>query len=185
MSERKIREWALPRIRNFRTYIDIGAHKGDTSFGFSKTFKKVIAFEPNPETYSILSANTSVESYNIALGSFTGKTQLIVPFKGKPQWGSTSPLRNSQWTSELSISYDVEIKKLDDYHYVDVDFIKIDVEQAEMDVILGAIETINNNKPVIMFENKRHENQCIIEFLSNIGYSIDWHKSDTIAYFEE
>ena len=51
MSVRKIKEWAWPFIKNFRTYIDIGALDGDTSAPFVKDFKKVIAFEPSPLTF--------------------------------------------------------------------------------------------------------------------------------------
>ena len=40
MSVRKIKEWAWPWIKSFRTYIDIGAFDGDTSAPFVKDFKK-------------------------------------------------------------------------------------------------------------------------------------------------
>jgi FkbM family methyltransferase len=183
MSERKIRDWAWPYIRNFRTYIDIGANDGDTSVNFINDFKKVIAFEPNPTTFDILSTNKLIESYNLALGSCNGKINLVVPFENKPQWGSTSTLRNANWSS--GISYEVEIRTLDSFQFKEIDFIKVDVEQAELDVILGSKETIKQNLPVIMFENKRNEADDVIDILKEIGYTIDKHKSDTIAYIKE
>jgi FkbM family methyltransferase len=183
MSTRKIEEWALPVLTKFRTYIDIGANDGDTAIPFLDKFQKIIAFEPNPHTFNQLSQNKKIESHNVALGSFSGKTQLVLPFENKPVWGSTSSLRYTQW--ENTVSYEVEMKKLDEYNFTEIDFIKIDVEQAEMAVILGSIETIKNQKPVIMFENKRNENQCVIDFLSELGYSIKKYKSDTIAYYKD
>jgi len=48
----------------------------------------------------------------------------------------------------------VELKKLDDYELTDVDFIKIDVEGYENQVVLGAKETLLRNKPIIIVEQK-------------------------------
>jgi hypothetical protein len=124
-----------------------------------------------------------IESYNIALGSTDGKTNLIVPKNGEDGWGSTSILRNKSWI-DGSI-YEVEMKTLDSFNFSEIDFIKIDVEQAEMDVISGSVETIKKNLPVIMFENKRHENDNVINFLKEIGYEIEWYKSDTVAYYRK
>lgn len=182
MSVRKIKEWAWPYIKNFRTYIDVGANDGDTSHPFINDFKKIIAFEPNPYTYKLLSENQIIESYNVALGSSNGYINLIVPSNNKPQWGSTSILRNSKWVN--GIKYDVEIRTLDSFNFFDIDFIKIDVEQAELDVIRGSINTIKSNWPVIMFENKRNEADEVIDILKDLGYIINKHKSDTIAYKE-
>ena len=48
----------------------------------------------------------------------------------------------------------VELKKLDDVIPTDVtiDFIKIDVEGAELGVLKGAKNVLLKNKPIIIFE---------------------------------
>jgi len=51
------------------------------------------------------------------------------------------------------------IKKLDDYELTDVDFIKIDVEGYENQVVLGAKETLLRNKPIIIVEQKGFSNR--------------------------
>ena len=61
MSARKIREWAWPYIKNFRTYIDVGALDGDTAKPFVNNFEKIIAFEPNPEVFKLIPE--SIEKY--------------------------------------------------------------------------------------------------------------------------
>ena len=66
MSALKIRQWAWPFIKNFRTYIDVGALDGDTTKPFINDFKKVIAFEPNPEQYKLIPE--SIEKYKFRLG---------------------------------------------------------------------------------------------------------------------
>lgn len=183
MSVYKIRNWAWPFIKNFRTYIDIGASDGDTSLDFLNDFKSIIAFEPNPESFELLSKHLTIESYNFALGESACKTQLIVPKNGVPGWGSTSILRTQHWTD--GTVYEVEMRTLDSFNFYDVDFIKIDVEQAELQVILGSLETIKKNLPVIMFENKRNENIDVVRILQNLNYKIIAYKGDTIAYHEE
>jgi hypothetical protein len=81
--------------------------------------------------------------------------------------------------------FEVEIKQLDSFKFFEnVDFIKIDVEQFEYFVILGALKTIKKNKPTIFFENKRNEADTVILLLLNLGYTVRKWKSDTIAFWE-
>ena len=51
------------------------------------------------------------------------------------------------------------MKKLDDYEYNNIDFIKIDVEGFENQVVLGAKETLIRNKPIIIVEQKGFSNR--------------------------
>ena len=48
---------------------------------------------------------------------------------------------------------------MDDYEYHNVDFIKIDVEGFENQVVLGAKETLIRNKPIIIVEQKGFSNR--------------------------
>ena len=63
MSAKKIRQWAWPFIKNFRTYIDVGAFNGDTSAPFVKDFKRVIAFEPSPLIFPHIPDTVETVSY--------------------------------------------------------------------------------------------------------------------------
>lgn len=182
MSERKIKEWAMPHVKQFRTYIDIGADTGTTSLPFLSKFEKIIAFEPNPVSFSELSANKEIESYNIALSNFLGETKLAMPVGGKNQWGSISKSRIAMWEDIVEIS--VSVSTLDYYNFDNVDLIKIDVEQGEYEVIMGGLETIKSCMPTIIFENKRNESDNLIPILEKIGYTIRKYKSDTVAYRE-
>lgn len=182
MSERKIKEWALPHIQSFRTYIDIGADTGTTSTPFLEQFEKIIAFEPNPVSFQELSKKLEIESYNVALSNFEGHADLTIPANGKDQWGSISEDRIALWDEVTTIP--VAVKTLDSYNFENIDFIKIDVEQGEYGVITGSLETIKKYKPTIIFENKRNEGDRIIPILESLGYTVVKYKSDTVAYFE-
>lgn len=182
MSQRKIEEWALPYVKKFRTYIDIGASTGKTSVPYISLFQQIYAFEPNPNSFKVLNENKEITSFNVALGNKEETLNLIVPSSTKNnEHGSIAIIRNSDWEGE---TFSVPVNILDNYHFEDVDFIKIDVEQFELQVVQGSLDTINKHKPVIMFENKRNENDSVIEVLKNIGYKINKHKSDTVAYYE-
>lgn len=185
MSESKIKEWVLPKIKNFRTYIDIGASTGKTSYPFVDHFNKIICFEPNPESFIELSKNKLLECHNFALGDKEEtKTLIINDITNNPEHGSISTDRNKDWNNGKK--YTVEVKKLDSFKFFEnVDFIKIDTEQYELNVLKGAEKTLKRNKPFIMFENKRNEADNAIIFLLEIGFTVKKYKSDTIAFYEE
>jgi len=184
MSERKINEWALPHVKQFRTYVDVGANVGHTCVPFINKFEKVIAFEPHPECFDILREQPGITALNFALLDETKivKLKLHKNSVDKPEHGSIALRRNKDWDGK---EFDVYGTTLDSFNFDTVDFIKIDVEQGELEVIKGSLKTIEKTKPVIMFENKRNENDSVSDILSEKGYKIKKYKSDTIAFTEE
>jgi len=184
MSERKIKEWAWPYIKNFRTYIDIGASTGTTSIPFIDAFKNVYCFEPNPNSFKELLKFSELTCYNCALGNTNGKKLLVMNnITRNPEHGSLSDVRIKEW--DKTETYEVEIKKLDDYKFEFVDFIKIDTEQYELEVVQGALKIIKKHRPTIFFENKRNEADQVILLLLDLGFTVKKWKSDTIAYYTE
>src|SRR6056300_531048 len=99
---------------------------------FRECFKKNIPHE-------------NVELLPVALGNKNGFVSMNVELENT---GATHVLCN---TNDLN---KVELKKLDDYELTDIDFIKIDVEGYENQVVLGAKETLLRNKPIIIVEQK-------------------------------
>ena len=176
MSVRKIKECAWPFIKNFRTYIDIGALDGDTSAPFVKDFKKVIAFEPSPLTFPKIP--DTVEKYNVALGNQHEIKTLKIPGNGQNNPAHGSLVRYGKGI----IEHEVSVKCLEDYNFEDVDFIKIDVEWYELKACQGGENTIKKYMLTIMFENKRNEADNFMRYLQTLGYQIKKYKSETIAY---
>jgi len=184
MSEKKLSEWAWPYIKNFRTYIDIGASTGKTSIPYIEKFEKIYCFEPNPDSFSELSKFSELVCYNCALGD-TNETKLLImnDITHNPEHGSLSELRNKDWIA--GEKFQVEVKQLDDFKFENVDFIKIDTEQYELQVILGGLKTIKKHRPTIFFENKRNEADQVILILLDLGITVRKWKSDTIEYYME
>jgi FkbM family methyltransferase len=141
-------------IKNRRnTAIDIGAHCGFWSFVLGKNFKKVYAFEPVENFRQCFKKNIpheNVELLPFALGNQNSFVSMNVDLE------NTGATHISNKIDEANL---VELKKLDDYEYNNVDFIKIDVEGFENQVVLGAKETLIRNKPTIIVEQKNFLNQ--------------------------
>lgn len=184
MSERKIKDWAWPYIKNFRTYIDIGASTGTTSSPFINSFEKIYCFEPNPNSFKDLSKFSELICHNYALGNTNEKKLLVMNTTTQnPEHGSLSDIRTEGWNK--TETYEVEIKRLDDFKFDFVDFIKIDTEQYELEVVQGALKIIKKHKPTIFFENKRGEADQVILLLLDLGLTVKKWKSDTIAFYTE
>ena len=72
---------------------------------------------------------------------------------------------------------------LDSLKLEKVNFIKIDVEGQELNVIKGGVKTITKNKPIIFFEcwdiNSHHWNNIpnthneLMEYIKSLGYTIN------------
>jgi len=129
------------------TAIDIGAHVGFWSFYLYKNFKIVHAFEPVKDFRDCFNLNVkakNVNLYDCALGSENSFVSMEIDQSNS---GKTH-IKNQ------SLADQTPIKKLDDFKFENVDFIKIDVEGYEEFVIKGGIETLKKNHPLIIIEQK-------------------------------
>lgn len=136
--------------------IDIGANIGLYSYALSKIYRQVVSFEPMQEPLSVLEAYNrgNISTCNVALSDTEGSILIYTPIiNGIVQYGHTS----LSVPEGPNVKKEVEVKRLDDYGYKDVDFIKIDVEGNEIKVLEGALKTIKDNMPNILIEiEQRH-----------------------------
>jgi FkbM family methyltransferase len=168
-------------VKNNDIIFDIGANIGWYSIHLSKklTGAKIYSFEPIPETYSKLKRNIELnksENINIVNIPLSNKIQKLTFFYSPSATGASS---------SVNISEEIDIKKLecttdtiDSYvsknNINKIDFIKCDVEGAELMVFKGGYESINIFKPIIFSEMLR-------KWSSKFGY----HPNDIIYYFSE
>jgi FkbM family methyltransferase len=135
-----------------RMAVDVGAHIGLCSLELALTFDSVVAFEPVEENFKCLVDNTRFESgvmtFDVALGNSRGMCRFVKHNNNNSGcWQLGSTLRR------LPASATVFMDTLDSYNFGAVDFLKIDVEGLEGEVIQGAADTIRASKPVILFED--------------------------------
>lgn len=142
-------------------FIDVGSNKNDYSKMLVNFFErsKVYSFEANPHIFLDKKKIKNVIDYNLALGS-EKKNTFIYDYKNKPKSSHSSLYKNV--LKEIHKSNDIEkitteMTTLDFFCKVNqiqfIDFIKIDTEGNELDVIKGAKEMLSKNKiHVIQFE---------------------------------
>ena len=168
--------------------IDVGAHIGEyTQFlsagGF---FSKIIAFEPNPESYLKLldevypADNCKLETVNAALSQCPGMLDLYCYDNT-----ATASLLNyeSGYLNNGTLNkYAVPVLTLDDYlihHPVRgrLQLIKIDTQGNDLSVIKGGASTISVHRPIIQTEFiyiPSYEGQCTPAELTETLLQLDY-----------
>jgi len=168
-------------IKKGDVILDIGANIGLMTIPFSKMVGqngRVISYEPQPEIYRILCGNiainnlTNVDANNLAVGD--NNNPLFIPkidYTKSNNFGGIS-LQNSGETKINQI-------KIDDLSLDKLNFMKIDVETMELNVLNGSYYSIKKHRPVIYVENDRKEKSPdLLEFLLSESYNCYWHISN-------
>jgi FkbM family methyltransferase len=161
---------------------DVGANLGIFTLLFSQligTAGRVHAFEPNPTVMGYLRAAISRKSAGnvtlnqTALGQQTGIITLKVPDENQ---GGGSIIK---WRDAADIpGVDVPLTRLDDYvaknGVTKIDFLKVDTEGAELEVLRGGMATLENIRPrIIVFEDSSRngsEQSEQMKLLRSAGY---------------
>lgn len=139
----------FPEIRLWRHAVDIGANCGIWTRVMARCFERITCFEPNPECHEAFMLNQDpngscqIELCRDALGN---EERIITLNTNLTSTGFTRV--------DNSGNLVVEQRTLDSYGLTEVDFIKIDVEGWEHNVIKGATETIYRCHPTIIIEQK-------------------------------
>jgi FkbM family methyltransferase len=138
---------ALNRCAQRRVVVDIGAHVGLWSYWMERDFETLHAFEPKSAHGECWWLNVpqraGVELHPVALGASVRRVGL-----------QTETVTSSGNTWVRLDGSDVEMRTLDSFGLTDVDLIKIDCQGYEYDVLLGACDTIQRCRPVLVVEQK-------------------------------
>jgi len=136
--------------------IDVGCHKGEILDAIIKLSPKGkhFAFEPIPYLFQNLEAKYSsqVSLFPFALSDKEGQStfQLV---KNAPAYSGINKRKYAVEKPDIE-EIQVELKELDSLIPNDtkIDFIKIDVEGGEFDVLKGAKRILSDHQPFIIFE---------------------------------
>lgn len=142
--------------------VDVGANLGYISVYLAKRAKYLHSFEPQKNVYFQLCANLflnecyNVTTYNNAVYSYRKNFDFASFQSG---WVGTTELTDvDKVTSFGAISLapnengKIKAVTLDETFSEKIDFIKIDAQGADIDVIFGADNLIARDHPVIVFE---------------------------------
>ena len=164
-------------IRDSGRVIDIGANRGIYAYPLADLCSSVDLFEPNPICASILrswsKSKPNVSVYNVAVSDHSGYANLKIPVDASGiEHDSSASLDNVPQGHFRELA--VKLVDLDSFKFNNVELIKIDVEGHELEVINGAINTIQLNTPAILVEiEQRHsikKNEETFIRIKNLGY---------------
>ncbi|NIK47885.1 FkbM family methyltransferase [Variibacter gotjawalensis] len=131
--------------------IDVGANVGLHTLALATSVGaagKVHAFEPEPRLIPFLTRTLAVNglAFRVEIvSSALGAANCIAKFDVAKTIGHSS-LINLSAREAVTETIEVEVKRLDDvFHDAEADVIKIDVEGAELDVILGGRKLIERS----------------------------------------
>ncbi len=149
--------------------LDIGANIGNHSLYFARECKAghIWQFEPQEDIFQILKRNMSIngldkicDSYNVGLGASEGIA--VIDHYSRDNTGGTS--------IKMSSAGGIKVCCLDDYTFPDIDFVKIDVEGFEYNVLTGGENTLRQHKPIIYIEIMEDKYEKVNRLLEQYGY---------------
>ncbi len=134
---------------------DVGAHIGFYSLLLARLVGpegKVISYEPVPYTHALLRANlrrnaaTNVLAHPVSVGAQAARVRIAPAPGGRLGW---SLIDAAGELAAPATTLDAEVERLQIQR---VDFIKVDVEGYEMEVMTGAQMVLRRHRPVVMYE---------------------------------
>ena len=171
--------------------LDVGANIGVYSLILSELFGRVYSFEPIPEFRKELSANVrlngimNVEVIPLALGKRSQSAEMaLMIHHDEPQ---TASVHVGDYSFKDSFEWDfrrTEVLSLDQFaenrSLRSVDYLKIDTDGSEEDVLLGAVQTLLRFQPIIQIELVEEAKKwrrdispaAIADFLRKHGYTL-------------
>jgi FkbM family methyltransferase len=163
---------------------DVGAHLGYYSLLAAKCVGpcgKVVAFEPSAKNFSLLRKNielnklTYVRLVNQAVFCRPERVTLSLPLDNESS-GNWS-INADKGGERIHVQADT-IDRFCHRNQIMPDFLKIDVEGAEYDVLMGAVESIQRYRPKLLIELHHFDGNLrahpVPDLLQSWGYKLCW-----------
>jgi FkbM family methyltransferase len=152
--------------------LDVGAFIGDQTIAYSKKVGDkglVLAYEPNPVAFECLEYNMKECGNVVILNEGLSDTKGYIKLTDVPT--------NAGMTYADKSKKGIKCNTIDSLDWDRLDFIKIDAEGFEHNILKGAIETIKKFKPIMVIEINNHallrngtSNNDIYIMLMELGY---------------
>lgn len=145
--------WLRSMVNPFsgELFLDIGAHVGTWAIRATRSFRHVVAFEPNPETNRILRTNVTLNrlsNIRVIQAALSDRVGEIATVESR-----------------------VRVRTLDSFEFRP-SLVKIDTEGNELRVLQGALETLRKRPGLIIETHYPESVGRIRSLLEPYGYSI-------------
>jgi FkbM family methyltransferase len=148
---------------NISGVIHIGAHYGEEVPNYvSSGIREIVLFEPLKENFDTLKKNIShftssnIRKHQVALGNENKTITMNLSSNGLESSSILKPKRHLELYPGIVFDRieEVELQKLDDYNCSKCNFINMDVQGYELEVLKGAKETLSHIDYVYCEVNK-------------------------------
>lgn len=165
------------------TIVDVGAYTGWFSLGAQSVNKNatIHSFEPVPHIFSRMVTNFKLNGLEtssplVAISDEDAVRDLST--KRNTAYLSTASSLEFQQLRQNFVAIPTITRKLDTLlKHEKVDLLKVDVEGAEIRCLRGAEATLRRSHPVIFLEMWQNNKGKISEFLTNLGYELQYVES--------
>jgi FkbM family methyltransferase len=171
--ENQLIEWTKQLVTKDKIILDIGAHTGTYAISLADSSEHVYCFEPQKMTYYALCGSVALSNkknitcFQTGLGSEDQIGNVKLKIISDDGGGSSIHAETGIIREE-----EIEIRDLDSYNLNNIGFIKMDVEENELNVLKGATKTIiRSNYPKILFESNPSDTirrTDLFEYLTNV-----------------
>jgi FkbM family methyltransferase len=151
--------------------LDVGANIGYYSLYMLPRVRAVHAFEPDPRVLPVLRSNLAAHQnahvHSLAVGKHIGMSSFILEPNSEVSHLAHSPTQRGEGSLEVSVT------TIDDFvarNDLRITGIKVDVEGADLDVIRGAIQTLELQAPLVLTETTADER--LFGLIQPLGYNV-------------
>lgn len=176
--------------------LDLGANIGAHTVEWGKLMAdwgRVLAVEAQEQIYYCLCGNIvlngllNTTALNAAVAAERGTMQIPVLNYAAPASYGSLELQQHPENEEIGQPVDythtrtIGTLPIDSLALPRCDFMKVDVEGMELDVLRGARHTLMAHRPIVLVEIIKRNGQQAVEYLQALDYDIRYHGLNAIA----
>lgn len=164
----------IDHVKQGATILDVGSHVGNHAVFYAKCLSptRMILIEPNPAAIEHLKQNlllNDVKSADLSkLGIGAGRNQGSASLQNQKSTNTGATELNVDSCGPVPIAPLDALVAIDDH----VDFIKIDVEYMELDVLAGVEALLRRCRPDVLIEIKNATIPAFLDTINNLGYHV-------------